>query len=71
MFHKPFFPLIAGTTQENLQGVDKKRFLQKIKILRNLYVYGPASNAEISRKLHISLPTSINLMEELLHSGSG
>jgi N-acetylglucosamine repressor len=69
MLHKPFFPLIAGTTQENLQGVDKKRFLQKIKILRNLYVYGPTSNAEISRKLHTSLPTSINLMEELLQSG--
>lgn len=52
-----------------ITGTTKKRFLQKIKILRNLYVYGPTSNAEISRKLQISLPTSINLMEELLHSG--
>jgi N-acetylglucosamine repressor len=69
MFQKPFFPFITQTTLENLNGVHKKRFLQKIKILRNLYVYGPTPNAEISRKLNLSLPTSINLMEELLQSG--
>lgn len=51
---------------ERSKGVKKKRFLQKARILRNLYVHGPASNADISRRLNISPPTSLQILKELL-----
>jgi N-acetylglucosamine repressor len=66
---EPRFPLIGNINPLNLKGIKRKRFLQKTKILRNLYVHGPASNADIGKRLKISLPTSLNIMNELLETG--
>lgn len=69
MLHQGLYSFFKKIHTGSLQGVDKKRFLQKVKILRNLYIHGPASNSEIGLRLNISLPTTINLTEELLESG--
>jgi predicted ArsR family transcriptional regulator len=68
MNSQPRFPLIGNINPVNLKGIKRKRFLQKTKILRNLYVHGPASNADIGKRLKISLPTSLNIMNELLET---
>ncbi len=52
-----------------MKGVKKKRFLHKAEVIRNLYAFGPASNADICRRLKISMPTSLSIMNELLESG--
>ncbi len=69
MEKSPLFPFFGHDTLSDLKGRRKKRFLQKIRILRNLYVHGPASNADIAERLSISLPTSLNIVEELLENG--
>ena len=69
MKQEPFFPLLGNISPGQLKGIKKKRFLQKTRILRNLYAHGPASNAEIGKRLKISLPTSLTMLDELLESG--
>lgn len=49
-----------------LKGVKRKKFIQQTKIIKNLYVNGPASNAEIGKRLKISIPTSLKILNELL-----
>jgi len=66
MDQQPLFPFLEDSFSSNLKGVRKKRFLKKIRVLRNLYVHGPASNSEIGKRLKISLPTSLAMMNELL-----
>ncbi|MFP4367310.1 MAG: ROK family protein [Bacteroidales bacterium] len=69
MNQEPFFPLLGNIAPGQLKGIKKKRFLQQTRILRNLYVHGSASNAEIGKRLKISLPTSLTMLNELLDRG--
>src|SRR5690606_14410475 len=52
-----------------LSNIERKKYLQKVKLLKLLYSGGSMSNADICRLLNISSPTSLILLNELLHEG--
>lgn len=54
---------------ENLNNLEKKNYLQKIKIIKHLYVKGAKSNAQLCSHFNISSPTSMKLLRELLEEG--
>lgn len=63
-------PLIAEEKQpEILSNVERKKQLQKIKILKHLYIKGAESNADICERFNISSPTSMNLLNQLIRQG--
>ncbi|WP_424492752.1 ROK family protein [Salinimicrobium sp. GXAS 041] len=51
---------------EKSSNVERKKQLQKIKILQNLYFQGPQTNTEICETFNISSPTSIRLLNQLI-----
>lgn len=50
-----------------LSTVERKKLLQKTKILNYLYFNGARTNSEISKEFELSLPTSINLLNNLIN----
>lgn len=46
-----------------------KKYLQKLKIIRHLYIRGAKTNAEISTRFNISSPTSMKLLNQLKEEG--
>jgi len=50
---------------EKLTRVELKKHFQKKKIVRNVYLHGPLTMAEIMKGLKISAPTLQNLIDEL------
>jgi N-acetylglucosamine repressor len=54
---------------EKLNHVERKKHLQKMKIVRHLYVKGARSNADICNRFSISSPTSMGLLNELMAEG--
>jgi glucokinase-like ROK family protein len=52
---------------ETLSGVGQKKFVQELRIIKYLYVFGPKSNAEICRHLKISAPSSFLFLNELMN----
>lgn len=54
--------------EEQLQEMSKterKKYLYKLKLIRNIFDFGPQSNAELFTLLSISSPTSLALLSEL------
>lgn len=51
---------------KDLNNVEKKKHLQKVKIIKHLYVKGPKSNADICSRFAISSPTSMKLLNQLM-----
>lgn len=49
-----------------LNNIEKKKFIQKIRIIKDLYVGGPKTNIEICKDFNISSPTSTALLNELI-----
>jgi N-acetylglucosamine repressor len=58
--------LVDKTYIENLSNIERKKYLQKIKLLKYIHAEGPQSNASLSNFLNLSLPTSITLVNELM-----
>jgi N-acetylglucosamine repressor len=56
---------LENTYIEKLSGVERKKFIQEIKIIKYLYVNGPKTNADICRHLKISAPKSFAILNEL------
>jgi predicted NBD/HSP70 family sugar kinase len=56
-------------SEELTSNVERKKHLQKIKILKNLYFEGPKTNTEICDQFNISSPTSIRLLNQLIDEG--
>jgi len=54
---------------DSLSIVEKKKHLLKIRIVGILYRYGKKTNAQICKRLSISSPTSIGLLNELMAEG--
>ncbi|MDP4210765.1 MAG: ROK family transcriptional regulator [Bacteroidota bacterium] len=54
---------------EDLSGVERKKFVQELKIIKYLYSSGPKSNSEICRHLKISAPSSFSILNELTTIG--
>lgn len=61
--------LLENEHLETLNNVERKRHLQKIRIIRHLFVRREDSNAEICSRLNISSPTSVALINELMEEG--
>ena len=56
-------------TAERLNGLELKTFLNKKRIIKYLYRNNELSQAEISKTLHVSAPTSIMYLNELVENG--
>lgn len=54
---------------KNISNVERKKYLQKIKIIQNLYFEGAKTNTEICDEFTISSPTSIRLLNQLTEEG--
>jgi glucokinase-like ROK family protein len=54
-----------NTYIEKLSGVERKKFIQEIKIIKYLYVNGSKTNADICKHLKISAPKSFAILNEL------
>ncbi|HET8854391.1 MAG TPA: ROK family transcriptional regulator [Salinimicrobium sp.] len=52
-----------------VSNVEKKKYFQKMEILKSLYFQGPKSNTEICSLFKISSPTSIRLLNSLIEEG--
>ena len=61
--------LITKDVLKDISNVDRKRYLQKIKIVKYLFLNGSTSNAEICSRFNISLPTSMSLLNTLMDKG--
>lgn len=61
--------LLEKDKLKNASNVERKKHLQKIKIIQNLYFQGPQTNTEICDFFRISSPTSIGLLNQLIGEG--
>lgn len=61
--------LIPPKDLNKLSNVERKKHFQKLRIIRNLYLNGPSTNAEICNTFKLSLPTSMNLISQLTKEG--
>lgn len=61
--------LITEDKISELNNVEKKKFLQKIKIIKHLFLSGETSNADICNRFNVSLPTSMSLISQLKEAG--
>ena len=63
----PLKSILADKTyMDSLSNVERKKYLQKIKLVKYIHAEGPQSNASLSSFLNLSLPTSITLINELI-----
>jgi N-acetylglucosamine repressor len=53
---------------EGLSNIERKKYLQKIKLLKYIHAEGPQTNTSLSNFLNLSLPTSISLVNELIEA---
>ena len=61
--------LITEDKISKLNNVERKKFLQKIKIIKHLFLSGETSNADICNRFNVSLPTSMSLINQLKEAG--
>jgi N-acetylglucosamine repressor len=61
--------LVDKSYLDTLSNVERKKYLQKVRLVKLLHAEGGKSNADICRLLSISSPTSIILLNELLCEG--
>jgi glucokinase-like ROK family protein len=61
-FTNSFLPL-------GLTNVERKKYLQKIRIIKHLYINGTNTNADICNTFKLSLPTSMALLNQLTAAG--
>lgn len=61
--------LINTARQSGLTNVERKKYLQKIRIIKHLYINGTNTNAEINNTFKLSLPTSMALLNQLTAAG--
>jgi glucokinase-like ROK family protein len=52
-----------------LTNVERKKYLQKIRIIKHLYINGSNTNADICHTFKLSLPTSMALLNQLTAAG--
>ncbi|MDQ4140318.1 MAG: ROK family transcriptional regulator [Bacteroidota bacterium] len=57
------------TYLDTLNHIERKKHLQKLKIIKFLYVRGAKTNAAICERFNISAPTSMALLNELISDG--
>ncbi|MEE2771514.1 MAG: winged helix-turn-helix transcriptional regulator, partial [Bacteroidota bacterium] len=57
--------LVKDEQLAGISNVERKKYLQKIKIIKHLFLNGETSNADICNKFNVSLPTSMALINQL------
>jgi N-acetylglucosamine repressor len=57
---------VDQASMQRLSNIERKKYLQKIKLLKYIHAEGSQSNASLSNFLNLSLPTSIALVNELI-----
>lgn len=63
-------PILADKKYlDSLSNIERKKYLQKIKLVKLLHLGRARSNADICRILNISAPTSLILTTELIQEG--
>lgn len=60
---------LEDTFVKELNNIERKKFFQKLKIIKYLYIKGAQSNADICERFNISSPTSIGILNELIAEG--
>lgn len=53
----------------SLNNLERKKHLQKLRIIKHLYVKGAKTNTEICTRFHISPPTAMGILNELIAEG--
>lgn len=61
--------LVDKNYLETLSNIERKKYLQKVKLVKLLHAEGAKSNAAICRLLNISSPTSLIIINELKGEG--
>jgi len=61
--------ILNNAPPSGLTNVERKKYLQKIRIIKHLYINGTNTNAEINNTFKLSLPTSMALLNQLTASG--
>jgi len=61
--------LVEKCYLDSLTNIERKKYLQKVRLVKLLHSDGAKSNSDICRVLNISSPTSIVLINELLSEG--
>ncbi|MCM8569679.1 ROK family transcriptional regulator [Gramella jeungdoensis] len=61
--------LVTEEQISKINNVERKKFLQKIKIIKHLFLNGETSNADICTRFNVSLPTSMSLINQLKEAG--
>lgn len=61
--------ILQDSDLETLNNVEKKKYTQKLKIIKHLYIKGPATNSDLCSDINISPPTSMSLLSELITEG--
>lgn len=60
---------LEETYLARLNNIERRKYVQKLKIVKHLYVKGARTNADICSRFSISSPTSIMLLNELVTEG--
>ncbi|MBW3128603.1 ROK family protein [Hymenobacter profundi] len=60
---------LEDTFLAGLNNVERRKYVQKIKIVKHLYVKGAKTNADICGRFQISAPTSTAMLNELIAEG--
>jgi N-acetylglucosamine repressor len=60
---------LEETYLARLNNIERRKYMQKLKIVKHLYVKGAKTNADICNRFAISSPTSIAMLNELVAEG--
>jgi glucokinase-like ROK family protein len=60
---------LEETHLARLNNIERRKHIQKLKIVKHLYVKGAKTNADICSRFNISSPTSIAMLNELVAEG--
>lgn len=60
---------LEETHLARLNNIERRKHIQKLKIVKHLYVKGAKTNADICTRFNISSPTSIAMLNELVAEG--
>lgn len=58
--------LVDKNYLDTLSNIERKKYLQKVRLIKLLHAEGAKSNSDVCRMLNISSPTSLILINELL-----
>ncbi|HSJ11175.1 MAG TPA: hypothetical protein VK916_00730, partial [Gillisia sp.] len=61
--------LLSKSAFQDISNVEKKKHLQKLRIIRHLYLNSANTNAGICQTFNFSLPTSMALINQLISKG--